>query len=53
MTNTDQKTIESYEQLLNYILKYVMKPEKASEFLSNMIRSIMISGGAGEDGEFH
>merc|ERR1711860_315687 len=34
--NTDQKTIESYEQLLNYILKYVMKPEKASEFLSNI-----------------
>ena len=30
--NTDQKTIESYDQLLNYILKYVMKPEKASEF---------------------
>ena len=38
--NTDQKTITSYEQVLNYILKYVMKPEKASDFLNNMVKSI-------------
>ena len=38
--NTDQKTITSYQQVLNYILKYVMKPEKASEFLSSITKSI-------------
>ena len=34
--NTDQKTITSYHQLLQYLLKYIMKAETPSEFFSKV-----------------
>ena len=38
--NVDQKTIETYEQLVQYILKYVMKPEETSDFLSKLKKAM-------------
>ena len=38
--NVDQKCITSYDQLRDYLLKYVLKPEKASEFYTKLARAI-------------
>ena len=38
--NVDQKTIETYEQLVQYILKYVMKPEETSDFMSKLKKAL-------------
>ncbi|MCH2545601.1 MAG: AAA family ATPase [Alphaproteobacteria bacterium] len=38
--NTDQKTISSYDQLVNYLLKYVMKPEKQSDYYSKLAQAV-------------
>ena len=38
--NVDQKTIETYEQLVQYILKYVMKAEETSDFLSKLKKAM-------------
>jgi hypothetical protein len=34
------KTVHSYAQLNNYLLKYVMKPEKQSDFFSSIAKTI-------------
>ncbi len=41
MANTDQKTITSYDQLLMYLLKYVMKPESQSDMFSDIARTVL------------
>ena len=38
--NTDQKTINAYPQLLNYLLKYLMKSESQSDFFTNIAKSV-------------
>ena len=38
--NVDQKCITSYEQVVQYLLKYVLKPEKGSEFFSRLKAAI-------------
>ena len=38
--NVDQKSIETYEQLVQYILKYVMKPEETSDFMSKLKKAL-------------
>ena len=38
--NTDQKTITAYPQLLNYLLKYLMKNESQSDFFTNIAKTV-------------
>ena len=38
--NVDQKCIQSYDQVVLYLLKYVLKPEQISEFFTNLSKSI-------------
>ena len=38
--NCDQKTITSYDQLINYLLKYLMKNESQSDFFTNIARTV-------------
>ena len=38
--NVDQKCITSYEQVVQYLLKYVLKPEKGSEFFTSLKAAI-------------
>merc|ERR1712242_197968 len=38
--NVDQKCIVSYEQVVQYLLKYVLKLEKGSEFFSRLKKAI-------------
>ena len=38
--NVDQKCIQSYEHLRDYLLKYVLKPEKISDFFTRLARVI-------------
>ena len=38
--NVDQKSIETYEQLVQYIFKYVMKPEETSDFMSKLKKAL-------------
>ena len=39
--NTDQKVITSYQQLLNYLLKYIMKNETQSDFFTNVAKTVI------------
>ena len=39
--NTDQKIITSYEQLLNYLLKYIMKNETQSDFFTSIAKTVI------------
>ena len=39
--NTDQKIITAYPQLLNYLLKYIMKNETESDFFTNIAKSVI------------
>ena len=39
--NTDQKVITSYPQTLNYLLKYIMKPETQSDFFTSVAKSVI------------
>ena len=38
--NCDQKTIISYDQVLKYLLKYILKAEKRSDFYTNIRKFI-------------
>ena len=38
--NVDQKCITSYEKVVQYLLKYVLKPEKQSEYFANLAKVI-------------
>ena len=38
--NVDQKTVQTYEQLVQYILKYVLKPEETSDFFTKLKKAI-------------
>ena len=38
--NTDAQIVKSYKQLLQYILKYMFKPETGSETFTNVVRSL-------------
>ena len=38
--NVDQKCIRSYQHVKDYLLKYVLKPEKISEFFTRLARVI-------------
>ena len=38
--NVDQKTVQTYDQLVRYILKYVLKPEEISDFFSKLKKAI-------------
>ena len=39
--NTDQKNITAYPQLLNYLLKYIMKNETQSDFFTNIAKTVI------------
>ena len=39
--NTDQKVITAYQQLLNYLLKYIMKNETQSDFFTNVAKTVI------------
>ena len=38
--NTDQKIVTEYQQLLNYLLKYILKNETKSDFLTNIAKTV-------------
>ena len=39
--NTDQKIITDYPQLLNYLLKYIIKNETQSDFFTNIAKTVI------------
>ena len=38
--NVDQKTVQTYQSVIQYILKYVLKPEETSDFFSKLKQAL-------------
>ena len=36
----DQKTVQTYQSVIQYILKYILKPEETSDFFSKLKQAL-------------